>query len=1190
MCRLKKLLCVIFSIVFFLSACIYTFAESAQFNDNEISAEKFASAVSGMINAEEELKDLPGRDRSSEENDFKTSRLIVKSKYKINTYNASTSISGFNDLWVLQYSSPAEAEKAFEYYSKQKNVEFVEPDKEIFALSNETNNYPYNNISDDSEYLSWGPEHIGIDILNKQLTDDGTALNQTIVAVIDSGVDHEHPFLQGRVLPTRINTSSSGTRNSSMDDNGHGTQVAGVIADCSLSNIYIQPYKVLDSKGRGTLISLAAGINCAVNDKVDVINISIGFEEESDILKSAIDNAEMNDILVISAAGNNGLDTLYYPASYKNVVKVSAINESNILTNFSTYGNGVDFAAPGIRIKTTTLGGNYITAKGTSIAAPFVSSIAAVIRAVIPDSSIEDILNIMSDSAILVNEHSPELKYGNGIIHAPQSPIDYELKEKTSTPYFSHKTAFSLTELDIHIFCDTADAEIYYTTDRSVPSRSNPAAIKYDGTPIHASQTIAVMAVAYSEGRYRSSVSSFGSIIAPYAPENSLTVDFDGTLVEYTGNATSITVPETVNGITVTSIGERAFAEKNITEVILPDTVTEIKNEAFKDCTQLKTIFARKIKQIGNSAFENCIWIKNMFLMSELEHIGEYSFAYVGSKQYMVTGSTFELQLKKLKSIPEGAFRNSAISRAILGSLSSIEKNAFSECNQLVNIFIESIPNLSDGCFKGCKSLVDAEIKGITYIPASAFNSCENLMVINFPDARNINSNAFENCVSLVEVNLPSAVTVYSNAFNGCQKLKTLNLPSMKFFEPELYNQNSYSPLLPENLEVFYAPSMEKTVADMFRTSPYITNIRLSGAKEFSENTFRGCYNIYSLMIESAETINKGTFNDCKIEYIDARNLITTADMPENSGILLSNNFLESTDKSESLTVYGTPGTFVERYSKLKGYNFVEIPLVYKPVPQYITENSETIYVIAVGFDLTYQWYWNTVSSTTGGTPIEGATEMSYTFTENDTAPFYYCEITQNDLGTISKITTDVITKDTVPADYTAYNEAVKKASEIDRAVYLSTAELDRALSVDVSDRYSCEQDFVDAQTKAIYDAISSLKLKVIDSVDVFASETRLTLFEETRIITVLNPKDVQYKDIEYISENERIVVVFSNGYVWCVGSGSADVIVRITNLDDSVVEGKITFESKLSFIEDFIATLLRSFFIIASRISNIFK
>ena len=239
---------------------------------------------------------------------------------------------------------------------------------------------------------------------------------------------------------------------------------------------------------------------------------------------------------------------------------------------------------------------------------------------------------------------------------------------------------------------------------------------------------------------------------------------------------------------------------------------------------------------------------------------------------------------------------------------------------------------------------------------------------------------------------------------------------------------------------------------------------------------------------------------------------------------------------------------------------------------------------------LSYQWYWNTSPSTVGGTPIEDATTMSYTFTSNDSAPYYYCEITQNDLGKISKITTSIIAKDTVPADYTEYNKAVETADKIDKTLYSNIIELEKALAVDVSNRYSCEQDFVDEQTKAINDAISNLKVKIVEEIELYASTTELTLFDETRIIVVTNPRDTKYKSIEYTTSNENVIVVFSNGYVWCVGSGTADITVRITNLDDTVTEASMTFESKADNFLNTIGYILRIFFILASRIYNLFN
>ncbi len=1176
---MKKLLCIIMSLIAVASSALSFLSYAVATDIDEISAEEFAKEIGGMLNASAMTEGAFGSEYNTGSDEFRTARLIVKSKYRIDTMEASSVICGYDDLWVLQFDTPLEAKNAYSCYINDKKIEYVEIDKEVYSLFSDTTSFS-NSItySDEEEhtYLSWGPEYIGIDKLNNNIAISNTEISDTIVAVIDTGVDPDHPFFKGRVLPTRINTSTSGIRNNSMDDNGHGTQVAGVIIDSTTDNIFIQPYKVLDYHGAGTVISLAAGINCAVEDGVDVINISVGFEEDSVVLKNAVDNAEINNIPVIAASGNDGTTNKFYPASYDNVLKITAINQSGIVTNFSTYDNGVDFAAPGFEITTTNLGGGFIKTRGTSVAAPFVTAVVAAIHSYRPNALREEIIEIIENTCVQISEHNSSLKYGKGIIRAPEHLDNVNLKEITATPYFSHQTAFSQTELDIQIFCDTPGAQIYYTTDRSIPVIGGENVMLYDGEPIHASQTVAITAVAYCDGMYRSSISSFATIIAPYASENELSVSTDGTLTAYSGDATSFTVPQYVNGTEINKIGEGVFENTDVTEVILPDSVTEIGKSSFRNCTKLKTVFGRNVNVVDEYAFYNCDWLKNILFLSDLKSIGKFSFYNVGNRQNVFTGATFNLKLSRLKSIPDGAFSKSTVSFVELGNLSSIGATSFRDCNQLVNVYIDYLSNMPDGCFKGCSSLTDVDIRGLAYIPSGAFSCCESLITASFPDAKYIFSNAFESCISLSEINLPQAKTVYSNAFNGCNSLSVLNLPEMTSFEDSVYTQQGSKIYLPANLERFYAPKLLKTVPQMFISTPDIYIIGLNNAESIAENTFKGCHNIYSLNIENITQLSAGVFNDCTIEFIDARSLVTTDDMPDNSGILLSNNFIESTDKGENMTVYGTKNTFVERYANLKGYNFIEIPLVYSEVPEFVTENSETVYILAAGFDLSYQWYWNTVPETSGGTPIDGATTPSYTFTHTDLAPYYYCKITQNDLGVINEITTNIITKDTVPADYTEYYKAVEKALAVNRTLYTDLSELDAILDEDVSGRYSCEQDIVDRQTQAILNAIENLKPKVIESINLYASNVNLRLFEAERIIAVFQPTDAIYYNSQWESDNENIILVSSSGYVRCIGDGTATIRLTVENVDGTFTEGEIVFECKLNFLEKIAAFLLR--------------
>ncbi len=1178
---MKKLMSIVLILCLFLNTAFHI-AYAATESADELTAEKFACDVGGLIAAHETESTLPGKESyitADEYSQFKTARLIVKCKQKIDTLNAVSVVSGFDDLWVLQFENAADAAEAYKYYSSRAYIDFVEADREISAcalpIPTELSGTTY-----DREHLSWSAQHIGFDEFYNSVSTANLPLTQTVVAVVDTGVDPNHPFLKGRVLPTKINTSSSGLRNNSMDDCGHGTQVAGVIADNSFENVYICPYKVLDENGKGTVITVAAGINCAVNDGVDIINISIGFEENSEVLKNVIDNAESHDITVVGAAGNDGSDTVFYPASYPSVIKVSAVNDANVIANFSTFGPDIDFAAPGVDIKTTTLNNEYTYVKGSSFATSCVSAVAACILSVIPDASSEDIKGILITCAHKISDYNAELKYGNGVIGFPQLENAYLPESKTETPYFSKKDALYSQEIELEIFCDTADSVIYYTTDRTAPSKTNPTAKIYDGSPLKLSQTTIIMAVAYSEGSYRSSIASFNAIIAPIVNESELVVNSNGTLLSYTGSNTSITIPSSVNGITVTEVGENAFADSNIYEIIFPPTVTKINNGAFENCTDLKTMGAFRTTAVGDRAFYNCINLRNLYL-GELTSIGRYSFFNVCSYQYYLTERTFSLSLQKIRTLPEGAFMNSAISVAEFDWVVGVGKNVFTECTALVSVYFNSMSAMPDGMFKGCSSLVDVDIYNSSYVSVGAFSTCENLITVDIPDATYVNSNAFENCVSLVQVNLNSAETIHSNAFTGCISLETLNLPSMREFEPEAYYAERPNITLPKNLETFIAPKIKRTVSDMFNNCRNsIKNIYLNSTSKIVENTFRGCHNIFFLNIENVTHIEENALAYCTIQFIDARSLETTDDMPDNSGILLSNNFIESTDKAKNLTVYGTPGTFVERYAKYKEYSFVPIPLIFNEIPEYVTENSETVFINAVGFNLTYQWYFNSVNSTENGIPIEDATTSSYTFTESDTAPFYYCVITQRDMETVSVITTNVIIKDTTPADYTAYNAAVAKASEVDRSLYENLYILDNALEVDVTDRYSCEQEIVDSQTEAILRAIEALKFKTAKSFTLYAFESNLSVFETTKIIPVIYPEDALYEGFEWSSSNSEIIIVSKNGYVRCVGNGVATIQGKITNPDGTEQISEMSFTCNLSAFEKFVAFLLKPLFI----------
>ena len=270
---------------------------------------------------------------------------------------------------------------------------------------------------------------------------------------------------------------------------------------------------------------------------------------------------------------------------------------------------------------------------------------------------------------------------------------------------------------------------------------------------------------------------------------------------------------------------------------------------------------------------------------------------------------------------------------------------------------------------------------------------------------------------------------------------------------------------------------------------------------------------------------------------------------------MLSKNFTEHSVKSSNLTIYGSEGSVAESFAIEHGHTFRRIPCLYNEIPQNINSISGTVVISAVGFDLTYQWYSNTVNSNEGGTPIEGATSSVYTFTEDDTAYYYYCVITQNDFGDISDYHTDVIIKDPKPANYERYNLAVNDAKKLNPDDYINYEIVADQLSVDVSGKRSCEQK---------------------NAVTLSVPKNSIGILKREKINVTTSPYGSVYKKIEWSSDNTSAFVVAKNGYVRCIGEGSAYIIAKVTNYDGSVVFGRIKLTSAPS---SWIAELFASCF-----------
>jgi subtilisin family serine protease len=224
-----------------------------------------------------------------------------------------------------------------------------------------------------------------------------TGSHDTIVAVLDTGIDENHEQLSGKVI-AEVNLTNSPTAS---DNHGHGTHVAGIIGanddslgisgiapGCSLINV-----KVADDLGICHASDLAQGITWAVDNGANVINISIEIGEPSAQLENAIEYAWNHGSVLIAAAGNGGSDKPAYPAYYEYCLAVSAIKPDNELAPLSNYGDWVSVLAPGFEIYSTLPDNEYGCKTGTSFACAHVSGIAALLFDIATDTNHNSCIN-----------------------------------------------------------------------------------------------------------------------------------------------------------------------------------------------------------------------------------------------------------------------------------------------------------------------------------------------------------------------------------------------------------------------------------------------------------------------------------------------------------------------------------------------------------------------------------------------------------------------------------------------------------------------------------------------------------------------------------------------------------------------------------------------------------------------------
>ncbi|MCH8024589.1 MAG: S8 family serine peptidase [Candidatus Marinimicrobia bacterium] len=297
----------------------------------------------------------------------------------------------------------------------------IEPDGEVQAIDAELDN-------------TWGAKHIGAGAVHAG-GNKGTGVK---VGILDSGIDYTHPDLDANYAGGYdfVNNDTD-----PMDDNGHGTHVAGTVAAednnagvvgvASEASLYA--LKVLSASGSGSWSDIIAALQWAVDNGIQVTNNSYGSSlNPGSTVKAAFDNSAAAGILHVAAAGNSGNprgkgNNVGYPARFESVIAVAATDQNDSRASFSSTGSAVELAAPGVAINSTKLGGGYVEFNGTSMASPHVAGTAAlVIAAGITDANGDGNINDevrqrLDETADDLGDPGRDPLYGYGLVDADEA-------------------------------------------------------------------------------------------------------------------------------------------------------------------------------------------------------------------------------------------------------------------------------------------------------------------------------------------------------------------------------------------------------------------------------------------------------------------------------------------------------------------------------------------------------------------------------------------------------------------------------------------------------------------------------------------------------------------------------------------------------------------------------------------------
>lgn len=669
---MKKRLSVLLSIIIVLSICApltSVMAEEARKQSVLKTGKEIAALCSEYDNY-----------NNTKDGDKIKNRLMVKTNDNIDKFGAIDYVKGIG-YYFLQYETKEKADFAKKKYEALNYT--VNNDSVVKLCDTKLTTLP--------QYRNWPEQWAYEETDAVSAVDYYTArIKQTInIAVIDSGVNYNHELLKYRVVRTKVDFSTENSGDE-MDTLGHGTNVAGAIAKSTPNNVKIYSYKFYDKNGYGTSSQICSVVEYIKqsNKKPDIINCSF-----TNPIGTGIYGLTNEGVTAVIAAGNDNKE-ITNQDFYNSLITAGATNYYGEPCSFSNYGACVDISAPGEYVYTANMSSNtaYEYVNGTSLSTPITAAACAYVLMEHSKYTPEQVKQEIQKTAIPFKKSDCyNDRYGAGIVNFSNIINGTRCKDVTAN-YISGAYHGSIS---VELKCANTLADIYYTTDGTLPSKTNGT--KYT-EPIKLTETTRINAVAFARGGtpFHSKFTTLDYYILKDG-ESEFVVD-DGTywcgIKAYLGNDTNITVPDKINGIEVGSINERCFENSNIESVTLPSSVTSIEQQAFYGCNNLKSINLSNVKFIGTEAFTNCPSLTDNIDLSSVEMISERGLA----------GTYFKtMNLPKCTDIRDSAFEDCTMQKIVLNSAKNLGSNVFKNCKNLEMIYAPKVKGFGE-C-SGCTNL-----------------------------------------------------------------------------------------------------------------------------------------------------------------------------------------------------------------------------------------------------------------------------------------------------------------------------------------------------------------------------------------------------------------------------------------------------------------------------------------------------